>query len=201
MNLTAIILFGLTLLMPVIDDNVVVEEATKTTFTRTMGQDPEMTLLGVAPRTKWFFKVYGVGLYADVAPLKILLGDGEVTEPRLSAAVTASPGHRALVLKFVRDIEKQKISDAFKEGIAKTVRLDDKRIASDAEKLLNAFRDIKNGDVAILHFNGSHITLIGNDEELVSMDNRVLTRALLAIYIGLDPIDKEIKRKLLHFKP
>lgn len=196
---TAVLLCAaLALASPAAD--TVTEESTGTVFTKTLGTDPQLSLLGVAPRTKWFFKVYGVGLYADPVAIKAALGGGEANEIRMAAAVLASSGHRAIVLKFVRDLEKAKIVEAFKEGIEKTMKLDDPRIAADAKALLGAFTDVKNGEEATLYFEGSVVSLIGRGTTLATVDNRSLARALLAIYIGSDPIDPEIKKNLLKFK-
>lgn len=189
---------ALAVIMPA--EDTVKEESTGTVFTKTLGTDPQLSLLGVAPRTKWFFKVYGVGLYADPVAIKAALGDGEANEVRLAAAVLASSGHRAIVLKFVRDLEKAKLFEAFKEGIEKTMPMDDPRIAADAKTILGAFTDVKNGEEATLYFNGSQISLVGRGTTLATVDNRSLARALLAIYVGSDPIDPEIKKNLLKFK-
>lgn len=175
----------------------VTEPATETEFATTMGSEPELALLGVAPRTKWMFKVYGVGLYADPAAIKAVLGDRELSPVMLGAAVRAMSGHRALVLKFVRDIDKGKMVGAFTEAIEKTIPIDDPRIAEDAEKLLDAFVDVKQGDVATMYFAGDEIRLFGNDEEVMRLENRTLARALLAAFIGSNPIDEGIKEKLL----
>lgn len=185
----------------VMADDTVTEKETNTTFDKKMGDDVVLSLMGVAPRTKWFFKVYGVGLYADPVMIGAALGDGPVNEVRLAAAVMASSGTRALVLKFVRDLDKGKMVGAFKEGIEKTVKLSNPKIKDDAAKFLAAFTPVKNGDVATLLFKGDEASLLANGKSVVTVKNRTLVRALLAIYIGSNPIDAGIKSKLLKNKP
>lgn len=179
----------------------VTEPETNTTFSKIMGEEPELSLFGVAPRTKWFFKVYGVGLYADANAVKAVMGDREANEIVLGAAVRAMSGHRALVLKFVRDIDKGKMVGAFTEAIEKTMPISDERIAEDAQTLLDAFIDVKEGDEAVMYFAGDSIRLLGNGDELALLENRYLARALLSAYIGSDPIDTNIKQKLLASAP
>jgi len=158
----------------------VTEPETNTSFEATMGDSPQLNLMGVAPRTKWMFKVYGVGLYADPNAVNAVIGNREATQVLLGAAIRAMSGDRALVLKFVRDIDKGKMSGAFTEAIEMTMPIDDERIAKDAQTLLDSFVDIKNGDKAVMYFSGDTITVYGNDDELVKLENRLLARALLA---------------------
>jgi hypothetical protein len=190
---------ALALSLPIGADDTVNEPVTQTTFDKTWG-DPPVQLYGVAPRKKVFFKVYGVGLYADrtAVDAKLVELGGGTSKDKLAQAIIASDGRRVIVLKFVRDLSKSRIQGAFREGIEKTIRLSDTRIADDAKVFLDAMRDIKKGDVAemVLEGDGS-TTLIGNSETLVSVNNRTLGDALLAIYIGSDPIAKDIKEKLL----
>lgn len=182
-------------------DDTIVEKETNTTFEKKIGADPQLSLMGVAPRTKWFFKVYGVGLYADPVMINAALGDGPSNEVRLAAAVIASSGSRAIVLKFVRDLDKGKMVEAFKEGIERTIKINDPKIKDDAAKFLAAFTPVKNGDVATLMFQGNKASLLANGTNIVTIENRTLVRALLAIYIGSNPIDAGIKSNLLKNRP
>lgn len=181
--------------------DTVTEPETNTSFAATFGDSPSLNLMGVAPRTKWMFKVYGVGLYADPTAVNAVLGNREATDVLLGAAIRAMSGDRALVLKFVRDIGKDQMAGAFTEAIELTMPVDDERIAVDAKQLLDAFVDIKNGDEAVMYFSGDTITLSGNGKELVSLKNRLLGRALLSAYVGSSPIDENIKKKLLAKRP
>lgn len=202
MRITLIAIFLLLCCSVVVySQDSVTEKETNTTFSATYGENPTLHLMGVAPRTKWMFKVYGVGLYADPEAIDALLGDKKANKIMLGAVVRAMSGHRALVLKFVRDIDKGKMSGAFTEAIEKTMPIDDPSIADDASKLLDAFVDVKNGDEAVMYFAGDTIRLLGNGDELLTLENRDLARALLAAYIGSNPIDDNIKEKLLSKRP
>ncbi len=194
--LAALAAFGL----PLQDVDEATEPATGVAFATSVGESQEMRLLGVAARTRWMFKIYAIGLYAEVDPLRELLGEGPVNDQRLSAAVIASRGQRALVLKFVRNLTAEQFQGAFSEGIERTIAINDERIAADAATFLDAITDIANGDVAVLWFGGEgEITLNVNDEEEARMQvtNRTLARAILSIYLGLDPVDERLKRNLM----
>lgn len=181
-----------------VQDDVVIEEATKVEFARTIGDDPALDILGVACRKRYFVKVYAIGLYAEKGPVMEALSGNTVGDEAQAKAVIESTGHRALVLKFVRNVGAKSIRGAFEGGIEKTMKIDDPSIAEDAKALLDSFADVKKGDVAELHFNGAGtIILSGNGEEILKVENLVLEKVLLAIYIGENPIDKKIKANLL----
>ena len=56
----------------------------------------------------------------------------------------------------------------------------------------------KKGDDATILFSGDGtVTMMGNGEEIVSVKNELLGKALLAIYLGEKPIDKNIKKNLV----
>jgi hypothetical protein len=185
----------------------VVEPVTETAFDKTMGTDPVLELFGVAPRVKnilgvYGAKVYGVGLYVNKEAITAALGDREPTKIRIAATIMATHSDKVLVLKFVRDLERKQIADAFREGIEKTIEIDDPRIAEDAQKVLASFTDAKNGDYATMYFtDGATVTISGNDEQLVQVENRILARALMGIYVGPDPVDASLKDKLLEGLP
>ncbi len=195
----AVFAIALALTVPLGDEDTVTEPTTKTTFSKTWG-DPPVKLYGVAARKKLWFKVYGVGVYADKQAVDAKLAElgGGSSIDRLSEAVISCEGNRVIVLKFVRDVSKGRMQGAIREGVEKTIKLSDERIAADAKSFLDAMQDIKKGDVAemILEADGT-IKLTGNDEELLNINNRILGDALLAIYIGKKPISKDMKEKLL----
>lgn len=195
----AVLAISLALIVPFGNEDTVTEPTTKTTFSKTWG-DPPVKLYGVAPRKKIWFKVYGVGVYADKEAVEAKLaelGDGTSTD-RLAEAVITCNGRRVIVLKFVRDLSKGRMQGAIREGLEKSFKLSDERIAADATSFLNAMQDIKKGDIAemILDADGT-IKLTGKGEELLNINNRILGDALLAIYIGEKPISKEMKQQLL----
>ena len=200
MSKFAVLAVAVALIVPLHDDDTVVEPVTKTTFTKTWGEDPVLKLYGVADRKRVFFKVYGVGLYAEEEAVNAKLEEmgGGDSKDKLAEAIVACDGRKVIVLKFVRDIERSRIQGAFRDGIELSMRVTDERIAEDAEALLGAMRDIKNGEYAELVLDGDGtVKLLGNGEELLVLNNRMLGDALLKIYIGEKPLHKNIKAKLL----
>jgi len=192
---------ALALALPALaQDDMVTEPVTKTKFSRTWGENPPLKLYGVSDRKRIFFKVYGIGLYADEEAVNAKLEEmgGGDSKDKIAEAIIASNGCRVLVLKFVRDVSRSRIQGAFRDGIELSIRLTDERIAEDAKALLDAMRDIKKGEVAelVLDADGT-VKLIGNGEELLSLNNRTLGDALVKIYIGKKPLHKNIKAKLL----
>jgi hypothetical protein len=200
MSILILVTVGFSLFSPIQDDDMVIEEATKTEFARALGENPAMELLGVAHRSRYFVKVYGIALYAEREPVMLALGEGEADENAKAEAVLASTGRRALVMKFVRDVGASKISDAFREGIELTIKIDDPLIAEDAKAFLEKVSDVKKGDTAEILIEGDGTTsLLGNGEELVKVCNPHLAKAILATHLGNTPVDNNIKKNLLKF--
>ena len=193
----AIVLFATTAFADTVNEPV-----TNTNFEKTFGSEPVLKLFGVAPRIKnvlgvYGAKVYGAGLYVDEEALLVATGGDKKNKIRIAAALMSMSGERAIVLKFVRDLEKKVMADAFKEGIEKSISINDPKIAADAKKFLAAFTAIKNGDWATMKFSGKSVTLYGNDDKLVSVENRSLSRALMQTFVGTNPVDEKVKKGLL----
>ena len=200
MSKFAFLAIAIALLAPLPEEDTVLEPVTQTTFTKTWGEDPVLKLYGVSDRKRVFFKVYGIGLYAEEAAVNAKLKEmgGGDSKDKLAEAIINCDGRRVIVLKFVRDVEKSRIQGAFRDGIELSMRVTDERIAEDAEALLGAMRDIKNGEYAELVMDGDGtVKLLGNGEELLVLNNRILGDALIKIYIGQNPLHKNIKAKLL----
>jgi hypothetical protein len=194
--LIAAIIVGL--FIPAMAADTVTEKTTNTTFDKTKDG---MELLGVAPRLKNILgikvKVYGVGLYADKAAMDAKIGTMTRNTTIFAAALKSMSGKRAIVMKFVRDLDNSVMSGAFTEGIEMSMPIDDPRIAEDAKVFLAAFVPIKSGDTATLVFEGDRLSLYDMEKELVSVENRDLSRAIMSTYIGSNPVDPSVKKNLL----
>ena len=195
MHLLALAAAAASLFLPANIQDQVVEPGTKTRFYKTLGG---MDLLGVAARSRFWVKVYGIALYAETNAVKEQLGENSVNTNSLANAVVHADGRRALVMHFVRNVSRDSIQGAFREGIERTIKVSDEKIADDAKTFLDAMTDIKKGDWVELYFeNDGAVKLRGNGEEIVSVTNARLQQAILDIYLGLRPIDGNIKKNLL----
>ncbi|MBB5018656.1 hypothetical protein HNQ59_001947 [Chitinivorax tropicus] len=150
----------------------------------------ELALNGAGVRSRFgLAKVYVAGLY--------LTGKSKDAE-----AIIASKQTRRVVLVMKRDVEADKMLDAFKEGIvANTTGPELAAIQpkiAEMEKIFKAVREVKEGDVILLDFGsdgGTRITVRNQAKEVISGAD--FQAALLRIWLGKKPVQDELKKALL----
>ena len=147
----------------------------------------ELPLKGAGVRTKWFFKVYVMGLYAPA-------GSDE------SALISAStPKHLELVLK--RDVSKEKMITALQEGIAaNSTKEEMAAMAQSIQSLSNLFQegDFKETNrmvMDILPNLGVSVAVQGMGRGVIG--DAQFSEALMKVWLGAKPADSDLKVKLL----
>ncbi len=149
-----------------------------------------LNALGSGLRTKFRIKVYEGVLYADEnASL-----DGESKE---LASQTEYAAH--IELHFRRGVGGDKIIDAFRDDLKKTIPDDRKEsLKEDEEKFLALFeRKCEKGDVVTLTWlPATGLVIRFNGEEAGVINNPELSTALFLIWIGDHPINDGMKRDL-----
>jgi len=150
--------------------------------TLTIG-DSNLVLNGSGIRKKLMFSIYEIGLYL----------------PQKTNDIKAvyNSEKKALKLYFIyKKIESNKIKEAFEDGIA----LNHKELkdTEEAKKFLSIFNfDVKEKDVIDLYFDRINFLIYYNSKQIGGFTNTVLSKAILDIYLGENPIDKSLKNKLL----
>lgn len=144
-----------------------------------------LNLNGYGYRTKWFFKIYLGSLYA-VHPISSL------------ADADRDPGDKLIRMTFIyHRVGAEKIVDAFNEdfqnntpGLAGT---------SAAKRFLSFFTtDFIKGDVVDLALEGSGtVTVTKNGRILGSVTSVSLEKGILAVYLGKEPADEDMKEGML----
>ena len=146
-----------------------------------------LVLNGIGLRKATFFsvKVYVAGLYL---PQK--LGDAE--------QILATDQSWELVLHFVRDVDSDDFQDALAEGFENATdgKIESMRPQIDA---INALvPDLKVGDrLTFGHEAGSGISVNFNDLSSIEVDGADLAAILLAIWLGEEPPNEDLKTGLL----
>jgi hypothetical protein len=150
------------------------------------------SLLGLGVRTRMMgrVKVYAAGLYvADSAlagPLK-----GQTSTPTLYQTLVSGDFEKAMVLKFVRDVSKDQVRDAFRDSLKGAN-------AAKVDLLLGYFSDTKNGQEYVFH-----VTPAGTLEVKVAGLNKVpikdkaFAASVFGIWLGEKPIQDELKKDLI----
>jgi hypothetical protein len=145
----------------------------------------QLKLNGQGIRKKWFVKVYVGSLYAA---------------KRLStgAEALADSGDKLIRINFLHSkIEKEKMSEAFSEGLANNSP--DLIGSPEVKKFLTLFTaDFIKGDVVdlILAADGS-VSASHNKKILGNIPSTKLAKGVLAIYLGDKPADDSLKSGML----
>jgi hypothetical protein len=144
-----------------------------------------LKLNGCGVRKKFFISVYVGSLY---------------TESRVSSLAEAvrDPGPKLIRMTFVyKEVEREKILDAFAEGFAKnTPELSG---SDESRKFLSLFnRDFFKGDSVDLELGpDGEVSVLHNGQLLGSLTSPELSRGILGIYLGDKPADESLKEGML----
>ncbi|MBX5482904.1 MAG: chalcone isomerase family protein [Myxococcaceae bacterium] len=141
----------------------------------------ELKLTGAGVRNKWFFDVYVIGLYlAD--PAKDPLSDQA----------------KQVKLVLLRDLSKEKIGDAIREGFEKNSAAEMPKLKDRLDKLIGVLTDGKRGDSLVLTYvPGTGTVVSGKGKKLTTIEGADFARALFSVWLGKNPVDEGLKNELL----
>jgi hypothetical protein len=162
-------------------------------------QERTLNVTGAGVRKKTFVgDIYAAALYVDSVPFSEALAryrDVDKKTLEKDEAFYATLVHadvaKAIVLRFVRDVDAGDMRDALEDGIKKNMTLDE-----DAKRLINQIQtDFKKGDRMTISFAPGGETSIGTGGTFGKpVKNQTLSEAVQKIWFGLDPISDEIKK-------
>lgn len=154
-------------------------------------KDDDASLLGVGLRTKTIakVKVYAVGLYvADSAiagPLK-----GKAATPDLYRQLVAGDFKKKVVMKFLRNVSKDQIQDAFRDSL--------KGSGAKSDDWIAYFNDIRSGQNCVIGWTpgvGLETKVAGTDKPAIN--DKALATAIFTIWLGDKPIQDDVKKGLV----
>ncbi|MEW6367989.1 MAG: chalcone isomerase family protein [Acidobacteriota bacterium] len=168
--------------------------------------EPTLRCVGAGLRTKFVVKVYAGSLYLDEqsAPqvLASFKGVSVATlqgSPEFYKAIITSTSPKAILMKFVRDVGKDKIREAYAEGLEKTLgEIEKSPLKADAEKFLAMFNDdILENDQIALFGKGSAVNVWVKGKEKGTVDNTKLAEAIWSIWLGPKPVTEDLKKGMV----
>jgi hypothetical protein len=154
----------------------------------------ELKLNGAGLRVRAIFKVYALGLY---------LGKKETS----AEAVIAAPGPRRFTIVMLREVTSDEFGQAFMSGInANTDKAEKGKIVNQMVKFGEIFANqaaLKKGDTLTGDWIPDKGTVIELNGKPVSepIPDVAFYNALLKIWVGDKPADKDLKPLLLGAKP
>lgn len=192
----------LCILLPFVVFAEVKEPKTGVGFSETINQaGTELILAGVGVRTKMIVKVYAGALYVDTAAKSALAQfKSKAAKPDQSVYDAIADGNFAkmFLLHFARDVDSGKITEAFREGLAKNVDLKAADIQKDAEAFLSASKvDMKEGQEMKVFIKADEIIVITPTGASQPIKNSKLAGAVARIWLGKDPISEDLKKGMV----
>lgn len=144
-----------------------------------------LKLNGMGVRKKAIFKVYVAGLYLE-APSKD------------AAAILAADAPRSIRMQYTRNVEKDKITEAFKEGFQNNApELAAKQKAA-IDKMIAAVPDLKDGEtMAFTYLPGKGTMLNHGGKDLFSAEGKDFADAVFSLWLGPKPPSEDLKKGLL----
>jgi long-chain acyl-CoA synthetase len=148
----------------------------------------ELLLNGAGLRSKLFFKVYVIGIYAPHKTTKAaeLI---DVTEPR------------RIAMHMLRQVEADSLLSALKEGLQQNHSEAEltamKPQIERLEAIMRAIGTAKPGDLITLDLTAAATTVSFNGQDKGSIAGASFGAALLKIWLGGKPIDETLKQALL----
>ena len=147
------------------------------------GQKLVLNGLGIREATVMQVDVYVAGLY-----LKEKSSDG--------FAIAGADDTTQLVLEFVRDVEKKKVVDAYKESFKKSGKRSE--LDSEIDKFMGWMGDVKEGDVQTYTWvPGKGMVVEFNGKKKGTIKSGSFAQIFFLIWLGDSPPNKGLKRGLL----
>ena len=146
----------------------------------------ELKLNGAGLRTKFFVKVYAGGLY-----LAQPSGDAE--------AVVAADAPKRVRMVFLRDVDKAKILDTYREGFRNNSdgpALD--ALLAKLDQIAPALVDMRKGDeMVVTYVPGEGTTVAAGAGTPVTVEGKDFADAMFRNWLGARPADDDLKKGLL----
>ncbi|MCS7182128.1 MAG: chalcone isomerase family protein [Thermoanaerobaculum sp.] len=147
--------------------------------------DTTLVLNGMGLRKKAVFKVYVGALYLAQ----------KSSDP---AAILAADAPRRMVMHFLRDVGKDRLVEAWQEGLSANAPTAQSKLASEFQRFLSFWRDVKEGEQVMMTYlpgKGTSVSFAG--QEVGTIAGKEFADALLAVWLGPKPPSEELKAGIL----
>lgn len=147
--------------------------------------DATLKLNGIGVRTRFILDVYVGALY--------------LPQPATSTrAILDTDAPRAIVIEFLRNVGRDKIRDAYRDGFAANAPDQSRRQHANIARLLDLIPDVHKGERILFTYQpgiGATITMPGSMQ--ASFEGKEFADAYFLLYLGPKPADEALKQALL----
>jgi hypothetical protein len=144
-----------------------------------------LKLNGMGLRTKFIVKVYVLGLYLE----------NTTTDAN---AILAADAPRKAEMHMLRDVEKNKITEAIHDGFEKNSHDKMGELQPMLVKFNTAIPDLKEGQVlSFTYVPGKGTTVQGAAQAPVTIEGKLFADALWGTWLGKNPVDEDLKKGIL----
>ncbi len=122
--------------------------------------------------------------------------------PFLLAVLLAPNQTKQLVMRFMRSVGKEKLTEAWTEGFDKNAGDQRAALASDLAKLNGAMIDVKKEDrITLTYQPESGVTVSAQGKKDVAIPGAEFQRVLFSIWLGPNPPNLSLREGLLGHAP
>ncbi len=147
-----------------------------------------LALNGMGVRTKVVFKVYVGGLYLE-------------TKTADATTVIQSDAAKRLVLQFVRNVDRNQITEAFDESVKNNAAAQAASLKAEVAQFLGALEPLKSGEqMAITYVPGTGTTITVRGQDKVTIPGLPFGQLVFSMWLGPKPPSGDLKKGLLGVK-
>jgi hypothetical protein len=144
-------------------------------------------LNGTGLRKKAIFKVYVASLYLEKAP---------DPDPR---SVVESDQMKRVDMGMLRDLDRDKIVEAVREGFEKNSREQMPKLQQRLDRFVEQIPDLKEGQRLTITYApaGGTSVVVGDGEARTRIEGKDFADALFRVWLGDHPVDSDLKDRML----
>lgn len=144
-----------------------------------------LVLNGQGLRKKFLFKVYVASMYLEK----------KASDP---GAILGADSIRQVKMTMLRDLGKEKITDAIKEGFKKNSGDKLASLQERLDKLCDVIPDLKSGQTLVITYvPGKGTTLSGAGDKTYTAEGKDFADAMFSVWLGKSPVDDDLKKGML----
>jgi len=144
-----------------------------------------LTLNGAGLRKKSIFKVYVGGLYLETAS-------------KDAGAILAADAGKAVWMHFLRNLSKEQLTDAYKEGFEANAKEKAAAQKANIDKFFGMLGEVKEGEaMTYAYVPGAGTTVSRGDKVIGTIEGKDFADALFAIWLGPKPPSEDLKKGML----